>query len=215
MNAGEAIRQARQRQRMSQQDLATKVGVSQPAIKKIEKGETTKSRHLPKIAQVLGLKLSEIDPSLDMNTLAEGSTPGIELIGDRNLPVYGTAEGGEGAMVVSSDPVEYTWRPISLATVKDGYAVIISGDSMEPEYWAGDIVWLHPHQPPRAGVSYVFYRDDGAGDGLALCKHLVKITPTTWCVRQWNPRDGEPRDFELSRKEWPRAHCVVGKLNRR
>lgn len=66
--AGKIIREAREKRRWSQQDLANRVGVSQPAIKKIESGETAQSKHLPKIAQVLDIDLAELVPSLEMDT---------------------------------------------------------------------------------------------------------------------------------------------------
>lgn len=55
MKLGERIRAARESRGWSQADLARRVGVSQPAIKKIEAGETVKSRYLPEVFRALGI----------------------------------------------------------------------------------------------------------------------------------------------------------------
>lgn len=52
---GEEIRRAREAKGWSQADLARAIGVSQPAIQKIERGDVIKSKYLPDIAKSLGL----------------------------------------------------------------------------------------------------------------------------------------------------------------
>lgn len=64
MEPGEVIRLRREELGWSQQELGKRVGVSQVAIKKIEAGTTQKSKFLPKVAEVLGLNLSDLDKSL-------------------------------------------------------------------------------------------------------------------------------------------------------
>lgn len=64
MEPGEKIKQAREARKWSQRDLAQRVNVSQVAIKKIETGETLQSKHLPLIAQTLGIDLAELVPEL-------------------------------------------------------------------------------------------------------------------------------------------------------
>src|SRR4030088_2930074 len=64
MEPRELIREARERRGWSQKDLADRAGVSQVAIVKIESGPPVQSKFLPKIAQILGLDLADLDPSL-------------------------------------------------------------------------------------------------------------------------------------------------------
>ena len=66
MEPGEKIVEARKRHGWSQAQLANRVGISQPAIKKIEAGETRQSKFMPKIAQVLGLDIADL--IADLNT---------------------------------------------------------------------------------------------------------------------------------------------------
>jgi transcriptional regulator with XRE-family HTH domain len=65
MQPGEIIKEAREKRKWSQKDLGDRVGISQPAIKKIEAGDTTQSKFLPKIAQILELDLATLDSSLN------------------------------------------------------------------------------------------------------------------------------------------------------
>ena len=61
MEPWEKIRQAREAKGWSQDFLAKQVGISQPAIKKIEDGSTAHSKFLPRIAALLGLDITELD----------------------------------------------------------------------------------------------------------------------------------------------------------
>src|SRR5258708_3588546 len=81
--------------------------------------------------------------------------PGAELFGAMmDLPVFGTAQGGQdGALIVSDTAVDWVARPTVLLRVRDGYGMIVSGDSMSPEHKTGSIALLNPHLPPRLGDS--------------------------------------------------------------
>ncbi|MGB1027234.1 MAG: helix-turn-helix domain-containing protein, partial [Rhodospirillaceae bacterium] len=66
--------------------------------------------------------------------------PAQELVGTvADLPVYASAEGGaDGEMIVETSPIEFVKRPEPLLTVRGGFAVYITGESMEPAYFRGD-----------------------------------------------------------------------------
>jgi transcriptional regulator with XRE-family HTH domain len=64
MKPGDIVKETREARGLSQRDLGKAVGISQVAIKKIESGDTVKSKHLAKVAEVLELELSSLDPSL-------------------------------------------------------------------------------------------------------------------------------------------------------
>src|ERR1700746_537074 len=110
MKIGHKIRPGREKRVRSHADLGRQVGVSQATIDKIEAGHTARSRYLPLIAVKLGLPLEEIDPGLAALSAAGGLTgpviPGIELVGDRDYPIYASAEGGSGQTIVSTHRVD-------------------------------------------------------------------------------------------------------------
>jgi transcriptional regulator with XRE-family HTH domain len=59
MKMGDRIRAAREKLGWSQADLARRVGISQPAIKKIEAGDTVKSKYLAEVLRAVGIAPSE------------------------------------------------------------------------------------------------------------------------------------------------------------
>jgi len=130
----------------------------------------------------------------------------------RDLPVYGAAQGGTaGAMLVSSDPIQWLGRPDPLLTVRAGYGVYVVGESMIPAYEQGDIALVHPALPPRRGSDVILTRHDPDGTQHVLIKRLVGWTDDAWRVRQYNPE----REFDLPRAEWRELRTIVGKYNAR
>jgi phage repressor protein C with HTH and peptisase S24 domain len=206
MEIGEQIRERRQAKGLSQAALAAKVGTHQQTIEKIESGTVKHSRYLHLITAELDLPFPGATPQTRSHT--EENPP---LVGERDLPVYGAAEGGGGALVVSNDPVDYVRRPAPLAQVKDGYGLIVVGESMVPELKPGETALVHPHLPPIHGEPCVFYADNGKGEQHVTVKAFVRSTATHWHVEQWNP----PKRFTLPRSEWQRCERIVGKYSRR
>lgn len=127
------------------------------------------------------------------------------LFGGRDLPVFGTAQGGAGALIVTDQAVDYVVRPAPLLRVRDGYGMIVAGDSMSPKIENGDTVLVNPHLPWRNGDTCVFRRHDDDGTVLAIVKKLRRFNDETWYVSQFNP----PKDFTLKRSEWQICHVVV------
>src|SRR4051794_36206335 len=89
MEPWEKIRQAREAKGWSQDFLAKQVGISQPAIKKIEDGSTAQSKFLPRIAALLGLDITELDEGLARITASPDRAP--RLIGGVDFPVHASA----------------------------------------------------------------------------------------------------------------------------
>lgn len=135
MEPGEIIRRAREAKGWSQRELSGRIGISQPAIKKIEAGETTQSKFLPKIAQVLGIDLSSLDDSLAPGAIVTAHEP-------HKVKVVGRI--GAGAEILPEAeqvPPEGLFEieipfPVPEATL----AFEVEGDSMWPRYDAGDVV---------------------------------------------------------------------------
>lgn len=133
------------------------------------------------------------------------------LVGARDLPVYGCAQGGEGdVIIVDDDPIEWVLRPEPLFNVPGGFAIYLVGDSMEPVYRQGDRVLIHPSLPTARGEDAMLVRQLPVGFH-ALVKRVVSWDRDKWNLRQFNPA----KDFSLPRTEWPLAYSVVGKYNRR
>jgi len=139
-----------------------------------------------------------------------GSRPGSELVGEVDLPVFGMAEGGRGALIITDEPVDRVVRPEPLLRVKEGYGIIVSGDSMSPAHKSGSTALVNPHLPPRPGDSCIFrsHAEDGT---VHICiKELVRATKEEWIVKQYTPA----KTFGLKRSLWQECHVVVGNFAR-
>lgn len=218
MSAAEKVREAREARGWSQSDLAKRVGVTQPAINKIETGGTLNSKFFPRIAQVLDLDLSDLIPDLNGPVANAPPAPAVipeaRLLGGRDFPIYASAMGGDGEIIRSSEPVDFMPRPAPVEHVRGAYGLIVTGTSMEPEFRSGDTAIINPHLPPQPGEAHIFYAEVH-GEAKATIKHLRRVTTEFWQVTQWNPAEGAKKDFSLSRKEWPIAHRVLGRFSRR
>ncbi|CAN5874556.1 hypothetical protein BH11PSE3_BH11PSE3_51050 [soil metagenome] len=124
-----------------------------------------------------------------------------------DLPVYASAEGGAGAIIITNEPIDFVRRPEPLLSVRDGYGCYVIGDSMSPAFEQGDLLLVDPGRPVRPGADCVFVRDHGDGSQQALVKRLLRIAPGKWRVRQFNP----PKDFDLDRSLWRKVQLIVGK----
>lgn len=137
--------------------------------------------------------------------------PGKELVGDKNLPVYAAAMGGDGHQVVTFEAIDYVKRPIILENVKNAYAVYIVGDSMIPAFEPGDMALVHPHLPPARDKNVVLFHTPPAAEAECIIKRLLTFNDRDWRLRQYNPA----RDFVEARADWPICHRVVGKYEAR
>ena len=129
---------------------------------------------------------------------------------DGDLPIYASAEGGGGVIIITSEPMDFIRRPEPLLSVRDGYACYVIGDSMSPAYEQGDLLLVHPGRPARPGDDCAFIRDQGDGTQQALIKRLLRSTTEKWRVRQFNPA----KDVDLDRSQWHKVQLIVGKYSR-
>jgi len=223
---GQRIKDRRTEMSLSQAALAKTVGMSQQGIVSIETGAVARPKKLPEIAAALGLDLRDL---LDPSTASEGRaaestkrrealgafrpeiTPGSELVGDRTFPIYGSAMGGNGQLIVDAHPIEFVKWPSILEGVRDSYGVRVVGDSMEPAYWQGDMALVHPHLPPERDTDVILFDAPPDGPTEAVIKRLVGYSATEWRLKQYNP----PKEWTEYRVDWPVCHRVVGKYARR
>lgn len=161
------------------------------------------------LAPLLGITPDELRSTAPpAGGLAGGNV--VRAVERSDLPVYASAEGGGGSIIVTNEPIDFVRRPEPLLSVRDGYGCYVIGDSMSPAFEQGDLLLVHPGRPVRQGDDCVFVRDQGDGTQQALVKRLLRIAPEKWRVRQYNP----PRDFDLDRSQWQKAQLIVGKYTR-
>lgn len=217
--AGQKIKARRKELGLEQAELATDVGTKQQTIDKIERGITKKSSYFPRIAARLGMDLKELDPDLQRldnhdssySLDADRASQNNLSRADADLPIYAAAQGGEGTVIVTVEPVDWKHRGTPLASVRGGYGLIVTGDSMVPVYRSGQIVLVNPHLSPRPEDGIILYGGEVVGEVKATIKEYVGQTANEWILRRYQP---EVRTFRLKKAEWPVVHVVVGTYSR-
>lgn len=125
------------------------------------------------------------------------------------VPVLGMAEcGPDGLALWNGEVVDYASRPPGLMGVEKGYAVFVVGDSMEPRYHPGELVYIHPGKPVTPGC-YVLVQMQPKHDGeapRAFLKRLVRRNGSKVMVEQFQPA----KQFNLKPDEIVSMHRVVG-----
>ena len=121
MTIGKEIRAARLTQKLTQVQLAERVGCSQADIFRVEKGQVENSKYLSSILRILRI---------------DNSTP-------YSVPLLGYVGAGSEVIAIDDhakgDGFEMIPAPPGLT---NGIALIVRGDSMEPKYTDGETLFI-------------------------------------------------------------------------
>jgi phage repressor protein C with HTH and peptisase S24 domain len=144
-------------------------------------------------------------PSAPANAMIPQGSGAIHF--HRRIPLYGQAIGGlDGQFILNGQHIGDVIAPAALDTVKDAYAVSIVGDSMEPRYEAGEVVFVNPHVPIRKN-DYVVIQIivEGPDVPAAYVKRFVKLTEYELVVSQFNP----PKEISFARDSLVSVHRII------
>jgi hypothetical protein len=224
---GKLIKTAREAKGWDQIELGRHFGVTKSAVNQWESGKNVPDqRKQPRLAQLL-----EVDPNMvralaagekwppepkqasflmdrpARRPLAEPATAPPVPMGRADIPVWASAAAGDddGAMILTSEPIDYIKRTERTATVTDPWAFHVIGDSMLERLAQGDQVVINPAMPLLPMTDCVFVHQSEDGNLYALVKRLLRATPDVWRVRQLNPA----KDFELSRRKWAKVYRIA------
>jgi SOS-response transcriptional repressor LexA len=124
------------------------------------------------------------------------------------IPLYGQAVGGINGEFVLNDGTKLAdiIAPPSLADITGAYAVTVSGESMEPRYFDGEVVFVHPKRRPVRG-DFVIAQIANPNDGppLAYVKRLVKYNEGGLVLEQYNP----PAELKFEHRAVMTVHVIV------
>ena len=219
------LQDAMGRARLNQPGLARAAStqdqpVTQQTVHNLVSGQTTHSKHLPALADALGVSLEWLTRGdLKAGTgqiAASGGEAGFQLARNpagpaqmSRLRVLGMAEcGPDGWSMWNGDTIDTVPTPSGLAGAPNAYAVYAVGSSMEPRYYEGELIFIHPGKPVTAG-SFVLVqiRPEHEGDTpKAVVKRLIKRTASKTVLEQFNPA----KKFDIRNDDIVSLHRVVG-----
>ncbi len=123
--------------------------------------------------------------------------------GQRDLPVMGAVKGGsEGFYFNEGEAKEFVERPSNLKGVFNGFGLYVDGESMEPRYFAGELLYVNPNRPLTRNCFVAVELSDGQG----LIKQFLRRSDDEVVLRQFNP----PRDIHLKAGEVKQIYRITG-----
>ncbi|WP_193771186.1 LexA family protein [Candidatus Magnetaquicoccus inordinatus] len=194
MTLSERIQTARKQAKLTQKELADRVGISQTAVHKLECGRSKSSRNTVSIALTCGVDPIWLDSGRGEMSLV-GANPGMNQ-NDINkateegeiyrVPIFARLPliSWEDASRLCAEPIESfhpqsveAWIPIAPRSSDRTFALRVHDDSMEPEFREGDTIIVDPSQPGKHNQFLVARVE---GDHMATFKQLIVIGNRTY-----------------------------------
>ena len=153
MNLGDRIRQARKVAGMTQTQLADASGMSQQMISKLESGGSPATSNIVAIAMALNVSAEWLDSG---EKKLEPTEPGPEFVPIERVKLKVSA-GVTGFTVEHLDgngpPVYYRadWLKEEGLRAERLFALRVSGDSMQPSLWDGDLIVVNTEDKVKDG----------------------------------------------------------------
>jgi SOS-response transcriptional repressor LexA len=153
-------------------------------------------------AEVMELAGVGIDRSLPGSGVIIRGDAGAQPTAQRDLPVMGAVRGGStGFYFNDGDPKEYVERPTSLAGSTNAFALYVDGDSMEPRYFAGEVLFVNPNRPLTKNCFVAVELTDGRG----LIKQFLRRNDDQVVLHQFNP----VKDIKLAAKDIKNIYRII------
>ncbi|ENX60701.1 LexA family transcriptional regulator [Acinetobacter sp. ANC 5659] len=147
----ERLKESRKKAGKTQAEVAEAVKMSQPAYQALESGKNQKSSFLPAIAKFLGVDaywLQTGNGEDQRKPQHMNFVPPIDLTpneSSRQTPVLSWVQAGDFSYVLSSDlSSAIDWIPYDSRAGANGFALIVKGASMEPDFKADEFIYINP-----------------------------------------------------------------------
>lgn len=221
-DAAKRLKELRESRKLSRRALAELVNCGESQIVKLERGDRRLTLDwVNRLARALDVPASDFLTDDAAPPPNPRDLPGVapfepipvpspaQLKG--GLPVYGVAAchnaHGHQAFEMQGQIVDRVKYPPALVNVPGAYALYAVGDSMEPRYYEGELVYVHPGKPPVPGSFVVvqFKPDHEGGNVCAMIKRLVRRSPSKVRLAQFNPDD----EFDVPMEEVHVIHRIL------
>ena len=149
-------------------ELSRLSGIPQPTLFKLLKGQSASPGvvTLEKVASALGVSILQILYSPDLSE----SRPVTEF---RKVPLLDWVQAGAFSMEGNVDSVE-EWYLCPVKISDKGFCLRVRGESMEPKFQEGDVVFVDPEVAPDPGKIVIAQDETFSGTVESTMKKLVK-----------------------------------------
>ncbi len=123
--------------------------------------------------------------------------------GQRDLPVHSAfREGADGFWFVEGDAKEFVERPANLRGVANAFALYADGESMQPRYFAGELLFVNPNRPITPNCFVAIEMADGRGQ----VRQFLRRSHDGVFVRRFSP----DQEQKLPAPEVKRMYRITG-----
>ncbi|RUW04027.1 MAG: XRE family transcriptional regulator [Mesorhizobium sp.] len=131
-----------------------------------------------------------------------------DVTSGNKIPVYGSAVGGiDGEFAMNGVALYEVVAPPVLDNVSGAYAVQVSGESMEPRYFDGEVVYVNPHKRVVKGdfVIVQILANNEDDPPLAFVKRFVRHNAVELVLEQYNP----PKQLKFPHERVKSVHFIT------
>lgn len=149
---------------VTQAMIAEALGISQPNVSDLIHGRIYLTpRRAITMTKLLNCKPQDLSDEFkrvfSAKTTSAPNLPDHSLI--KTISIFGNVSAANGIIQGLADPDGN--RKLYLDVPEECFAVEVSGDSMEPRYWHGDKLLIHPTQTIIRGMDVLIRLPDGEG----------------------------------------------------
>lgn len=208
---GAFVREKRESAGMSQGELSRELGIKQNTLSKIERGLTARPHNWAEMARVLGVGNTEFAALMDMSSGELDKFQKMPLMHAPKrpvdtIPIVGRASAGDAdRLIMFETEYDSVAAPPELSGVDGAYAIYVYGTSMEPRFFSGELLFVHPHKPVALGDFCVIQVSESAGE-CGYIKRFVTLSDGKLLVEQLNPA----AQMEFPAESVTSRHLVVG-----
>ncbi len=191
---------------LTQRGLAERMGLDPAAVNRMLNGRRgIMAEEIPVIEAYLGQRLdlgADALPASRPRGLsdvpqADMTMPAPPALPDAMSPVpVRDVQGGDAA-------IDWTARHPAQAGIRQAFALYMPDDSMSPRYFAGEIIYVHPHRPAVPAQDVVLVTHAGA---FSVCR-LLSADAQAVRVQTFNPAS----ETWVARSEIAAVYAVVGR----
>lgn len=191
---------------LTQRGLAQSMGLNPAAVNRMLYGQRNiMAEEIPVIERYIGVKLG-IGSNANVEYPQRGGA-GQKGFSDASstaaLDGQGTLVPVFGPALLQDKPVDWVARHPAQNGARDAMAWYAPDDSMEPRYYRGELVYLHPHRPPQPGRDVVFVTKGGD----VLLRRILSASRGVFRVLQFAPR----KESDIAEKDISAVYAVVGR----
>lgn len=196
---------------LTQRGLAERMGLNASAVNRMLYGQRQiKASEIPVIEAYIGLKLDLEYPQGPRGSRGFGEATNAPHYDSVRVPVYGYAAGGVdigrkggGLNLANGEVIDWVQRHPAQMGVQNAFAIYVFSDSMEPRYYRGELIYIHPGRPPELNKDVVIQMKNGD----AYIKRLLRQQGGKIRVRQFNP----PDEKDIPLKDVQMIYPVIGR----